>query len=122
MRSARLSELLAERYGNHDFDQIVAIESRGFIFGAALALRMKRGFIPMRKPKQTACGDDQSVVRSWNTARTRWRCTGRAKTGRQVLIIDDVLATGGTQLEAAAKAGAENPIVEIVTVIRLTFS
>lgn len=119
---AQVIERLAERYVNHEFDQIVGIESRGFIFGAALALRMNRGFIPMRKPGKLPA---ETVSQSFNLeygTDTLEMHKDALNPGDKVLIIDDVLATGGT-LEAAAKlvqkVGAE--VVEIVTVIELTF-
>jgi len=119
---AHAIDLLAERYGNHAFDKIVAIESRGFIFGAALAYRMKRGFVPLRKPGKLPAETVSQTFDLEYGKDTLEMHKDALKPGEKVLIVDDVLATGGT-VEAAAKlvekVGAE--VVEIVTMIELTF-
>ncbi|MBD5097183.1 MAG: adenine phosphoribosyltransferase [Lachnospiraceae bacterium] len=103
-----------------DYDFVAGIESRGFIFGATLAYMNKKGFIPVRKkgklPRETVeMGYDleygQAVIEIHKDA---------IKPGDKVVIVDDLLATGGTA-EAAAKLvellGGE--VVKIVFLIEL---
>jgi len=85
-----------------DIDLVVGIESRGFIFGAAVADRLKAGFSPVRKP-----GKLPSTTRSASYALEYGTDTleihdDAAVSGQRVLIVDDLLATGGT---AAATVG-----------------
>jgi hypothetical protein len=67
-------DLLAEAYAGQRVDTIVGIESRGFIFGAALAARMSASFVPARKPGKLPAETDGWSTSS-NTAPTRSRCT-----------------------------------------------
>ena len=93
---------LAERFQAQDLDAIVAIESRGFLFGAPLACRMGKPFIPVRKQGKLP-GETISVEYSLeygSNVMEMHRSDVRA--GDKVLLLDDVLATGGT-LAAAAK-------------------
>jgi adenine phosphoribosyltransferase len=94
--------LLTEKYQNHGFTKIVGTEARGFLFGAPLALALGIGFIPVRKPGklpretysqayQLEYGED--VLEIHKDALTP---------ADKVLIIDDLLATGGT-IEATTK-------------------
>ncbi len=95
-------KLLTEKYKNEGFTKIVGTEARGFIFGAPLALALGIGFVPVRKPGklprstyaqtyQLEYGED--VLEIHKDALTA---------NDKVLIIDDLLATGGT-IEATAK-------------------
>ena len=81
------------------YDLVCGIESRGFIFGTALALKLRKGFIPIRKPGKLP----------WKTAAQSYELEYGKDTieihvdacaGKRVLLIDDLLATGGT-MEAA---------------------
>ena len=83
------------------YDLICGIESRGFIFGTALARQLGKGFIPVRKPGKLP----------WKTASESYELEYGTDTieihvdaceGRKVLVVDDLLATGGT-MEAALK-------------------
>ena len=95
-------EQLTRRYQDAALDAIVAIESRGFIFGAPLAWRIGKAFIPVRKEGKLP-GAAISVEYSLEYGRSIMELhAGDVKPGDRVLIIDDVLATGGT-LAAAAK-------------------
>src|SRR3954452_3660725 len=102
-------------------DAIVGIDARGFIFAAAAALRLEAGFVPVRKkaklPYQT---NEQSYDLEYG-ANSIAIHTDAVKPGSRVLLIDDLLATGGTAAAAAAllqKVGAE--ILEISFLIELS--
>jgi len=83
-------------------DLIVGIESRGFIFGAALADRLKTGFSPVRKPgKLPSSTRSASYALEYGTDTLEIHDDAVVK-GQRVLIVDDLLATGGT---AAATVG-----------------
>ena len=81
---------------NKKFDKIVAMESRGFIFGPALALKLKCGFVPIRKkgklPSKTVREEYQL---EYGTDVLEMHEDAIAK-GENILVVDDVLATGGT--------------------------
>src|SRR4030095_6856883 len=86
----------------HSFDVVVGIESRGFIFGTAVAHQLKKGFVPIRKPGKLP----------WKTASESYQLeygndkieihVDALRQGQGALIVDDLLATGGT-MEAALK-------------------
>ena len=114
--------LLAERFADSGATKIVAAEARGFIFGAALAYKMGLGFVPVRKPgklpyktvsisyeleygSDTLCMHEDALLRD-----------------EKVLVIDDLLATGGTLsgvIDLVEHFGAD--IVGIGVVIELEF-
>ena len=90
------------RYGGQKIDKIAAIESRGFIVGAALAYQLGVGFVPVRKkgklPAETV-GLDYEL--EYGTDRIEIHVDAIDR-GDQVLLVDDLIATGGTA-EAAVK-------------------
>ena len=93
-----------QRYikGDTDFDLIVGIESRGFIIGGALAYTLGRGFVPIRKPgKLPAEVISQEYQLEYGTDRIEIHKDAIVK-GTNILLVDDLLATGGTALAAAA--------------------
>jgi len=95
---------LTQRYikGDIGFDVIVGIESRGFILGGALAYTLGRGFVPIRKKgKLPAEKETQEYELEYGTDPIEIHRDAIQK-GTQVLLIDDLLATGGTALAAAA--------------------
>jgi adenine phosphoribosyltransferase len=112
--------VLAERYAGK-VDKVVGIEARGFIFGAAIAHALGAGFVPIRKPGKLpgdAFGHDYEL--EYGTNRVEMHVDGLAK-GERVVIIDDLLATGGTALAALAlveRGGGQ--VVECSFVIELT--
>ncbi|MEL0610253.1 adenine phosphoribosyltransferase [Vibrio echinoideorum] len=95
-------DLLAETYKDMGFTKIVGTEARGFLFGAPLALELGVGFIPVRKPgklpRQTVA---QSYELEYGTDTLEIH-TDAIVEGDKVLMVDDLLATGGT-IEATTK-------------------
>jgi adenine phosphoribosyltransferase len=93
---------LAQRYKGMDIDKIAGIESRGFILGAPLAYALGKGFVPIRKkgklPAETI-GHDYAL--EYGTDRIEIHTDAITK-GEKVLLVDDLIATGGTA-EAACK-------------------
>ncbi|MEO8270370.1 MAG: adenine phosphoribosyltransferase [Aureliella sp.] len=86
----------AERYRNERIDSIVAAESRGFIFGAPLALRLQAAFVPVRKPgKLPFSTHSHSYDLEYGSDTLEIHCDA-LQAGQRVLVIDDLLATGGT--------------------------
>jgi adenine phosphoribosyltransferase len=95
-------EAMAERHRNTPIDLVVGIESRGFIFGSAIADRLKTGFAPVRKPgKLPSKTRKASYALEYGTDALEIH-EDAAASGQRVLIVDDLLATGGT---AAATVG-----------------
>jgi adenine phosphoribosyltransferase len=95
-------DAMAEPYHGQPVDMVVGIESRGFIFGAAVADRLKAGFAPVRKPGKlpsTTRSASYSLEYGADTLQIHDDAVGK---GSRVLVVDDLLATGGT---AAATAG-----------------
>jgi len=113
---------LHDRYKDNKLDLLVGIESRGFIFGGALAGRLGIGFVPARKPgKLPADTVEESYDLEYGKATLQIH-SDAIKKGQRVLILDDLLATGGT-LAAAAKLVEKlgGVIDEIAIIIELTF-
>ena len=89
-------EALAAPWRTQKIDAICGIEARGFIFGAALARALDAGFVPLRKPgKLPAATLAADFELEYGQARLEMHADALAP-GARVLIIDDVLATGGT--------------------------
>ncbi|MBN2383064.1 adenine phosphoribosyltransferase [bacterium] len=118
----KVIDLFRERYVNQNIQKIAAIESRGFIFGAPLAYALNIGFVVLRKPGKLP----------YRTFREEYELEygtdaieihqDAFEHGERVVLIDDLLATGGTALAAAnllQKAGAE--LVELAFLIELSF-
>ena len=101
---------LSAPYAGNGIDVVVGIESRGFILGAAVAERLGAGFIPMRKPgKLPAKAIKETYDLEYGKDALEMHADA-VDTGQRVLIVDDVLATGGTAAAAAMlvkKAGGQ---------------
>lgn len=101
--------LLAERAAAAGVDVIAGIEARGFIFGAAVAARLGVGFVPLRKPGKLpvpSLAIDYALEYGTDTLEVD---PGAIAAGQRVVILDDLIATGGTALAALQllrKAGA----------------
>ena len=99
---AMLIDKFADHYASHQVDLILGMEARGFIFAPALAYRLKAGFVPVRKPGKlpAECVKyDYALEYGTNTLEIH---KDAIQKGQRVLIVDDLLATGGTA-EATAK-------------------
>lgn len=103
-------EAIAEHYKNQKVDYVVGIEARGFIFGAALSYALGAGFVPVRKTgKLPADVLVQEYSLEYGTDKVEIHKDALQK-GDRVLIMDDVLATGGTAeatAELIKKTGAD---------------
>ena len=89
-------ECFVERYQDEQIDLVVGIESRGFIIGAPLALRLEKGFIPVRKAGKLP-GPIHGVEYDLEYGTDRVEVHQDAiPSGSRVLMVDDLLATGGT--------------------------
>lgn len=87
---------LAQRFIGEHVDVVVGIESRGFIFGSALAARLNASFVPVRKSgKLPAAVDRVSYELEYGTAELEMH-KDSISDGAKVLVVDDLLATGGT--------------------------
>lgn len=95
-------DLLEEALEGLEFDYIVGIESRGFIFGAPLADRLNKGFVPVRKPGKLP-GEIEKVSYDLEYGNNELEMHKDAiGKGDRVIIVDDLIATGGSA-KAAAK-------------------
>ena len=93
---------LAQRYMDVKIDKIAGIEARGFIFGAPLAYALGKGFVPIRKKgKLPAATIGHDYALEYGTDRIEIH-TDAIQKGDRVLLVDDLIATGGTA-EAAVK-------------------
>ena len=95
-------DALIDHYADKDIDLVVGIESRGFVFGAPMAYEMGAGFVMVRKPgKLPAEAISASYTLEYGT-NTLEMHTDSIQPGQRVLLVDDLIATGGS-----AKAAAE---------------
>jgi adenine phosphoribosyltransferase len=115
-------DLLTEGFAPGSVDAVVGIDARGFIFAAAAALKLKSGFIPVRKKGKLPYSTyEQSYDLEYGT-NTIAIHTDAVKARSRILLIDDLLATGGTAQAAAQlvdKIGAK--ILQINFLIELSF-
>lgn len=119
---AKCIDQLCGNFKPGDVDAIVGIDARGFIFAAAAALKLQCGFVPVRKQGKlpfTTYEESYDLEYGSNTIAIH---TDSIRHGSRVLLIDDLLATGGTAAAAAEllkKVGAN--ILEITFFIELSF-
>jgi adenine phosphoribosyltransferase len=89
-------DMLADEFIGEDVDYVVAIEARGYVIGAPLAYKLGAGLIPVRKPGKlpyTTIKADYALEYGTNTLEVHSDAVGP---GHRVIIVDDLLATGGT--------------------------
>ena len=115
-------DLLTEDFVPGTVDAVVGIDARGFIFAAAAALQLRAGFVPVRKkgklPYET---HEQDYALEYGTSTVAMHVDA-LKPGSRVLLIDDLLATGGTASAAAALVEKLNAqILQIAFLIELSF-
>ncbi len=115
-------DLLAERAAPLRAEAVVGIESRGFIFGAALAARLGLGFVPARKPgKLPSATHRVEYGLEYGTDCLEIHVDGLRR-GERALIVDDLIATGGTARAAAELVKACGAVVAgFAFVVDLTF-
>jgi adenine phosphoribosyltransferase len=115
-------DVFYDHYKDQHIEKIVSIESRGFIFGSVLAYRLGAGFVPVRKPKKlpsaTICEEYQL---EYGTDALEIH-TDAVQRGERVLIVDDLIATGGT-IRAACNLVEKlgGTIVGLAFLIELSF-
>lgn len=115
-------DMMVERYRGQHIDVVVGMESRGFIFAAPLAYLLNAGLVPVRKLGKLPWETERvnySLEYGTNTLEVH---KDAIKPGQKVLIVDDLLATGGTigaTIELVEKLGGT--VVGIAFLIELTF-
>jgi len=115
-------DAFSEEFVGEHLDAIVGIESRGFIFGGALAARLNCSFVPVRKPgKLPAAVDRVSYALEYGEGILEMH-KGSIHEGANVLVVDDLLATGGTAAAAAQLVRRQGGhVMNFVFVIELAF-
>lgn len=119
---AEAVDALSKRYEKKKIDAVVAIEARGYIFGPALAYRLGVGFVPMRKPGKLPAKTIRETYELEYGTDTIEMHEDAVEAGQKILVVDDLLATGGTAAAACRlveKAGGQ--VVECCFLIELTF-
>ena len=113
---------IAERFIGLHVDAIVGVEARGFIFGGALAARLNASFVPARKPGKLPYKSDKvSYKTEYSVAELEMHVDSIPR-GARVVVVDDVLATGGTAKAAAQLVtGQGGELIAFAFVIELAF-
>lgn len=118
----RVIDLLTQKYSDQKIDQVVAIESRGFIFGPALACNLQAGFVPVRKEGRLP---SDTISESYDLEYGQGVLeihTDAIQEGERVLVVDDLIATGGTAAATARmvhQLGGE--VVSFAFIVELKF-
>ncbi|HKD03761.1 MAG TPA: adenine phosphoribosyltransferase [Terriglobales bacterium] len=119
---ATLIDGLSEHYLDKDVDLVLGMEARGFIFGPALAYRLNAGFVPVRKPGKLPAATAKVEYDLEYGSNTLEIHKDAIQKGQRVIIVDDLLATGGTAaatVELARSLGAD--IAGLGFVVELDF-
>ena len=93
---AQMIDALAAHYIGKDVDLVLGIEARGFIFGPAMAYRLNAGFVPVRKPKKLPAPTAKVTYDLEYGSDSLEIHLDAIEPGQRVVIVDDLLATGGT--------------------------
>jgi len=115
-------DVLVERYQGQGIESIICVESRGFIFGSALAYALGAAVVPVRKKGKLPYKTVSATYELEYGTDTLEMHEDAVKSGSKVLIVDDLLATGGTTkavLDLMSRSGAK--VQEIAFVIELAF-
>ena len=115
-------ELMANPFRNKDIHLVIGAESRGFIFGTAIALQLNCGFIPIRKPGKLPADTLAKQYELEYGSETLEIHADAVRKAHRVLIVDDLLATGGTMeacVHLVRELGAD--VVAVSVLIELTF-
>ena len=113
-------DILYHRYKDRGIDKIVGIDARGFVFGAVLAYKMGIGFVPVRKKGKLPCKTIQETYSLEYGTDTLEIHEDAIKKGDKVIIVDDLIATGGTvgaTVKLVEKLGAN--LIECAFVVEL---
>jgi adenine phosphoribosyltransferase len=119
---ARLIDALSEHYIGKDIDLVLGMEARGFIFGPALAYRLNAGFVPVRKPGKLPAETVKISYELEYGSNALEVHKDAVQKGQRILIVDDLLATGGTAVataDLASRLGAH--IAGLGFVVELDF-
>jgi adenine phosphoribosyltransferase len=114
-------DALCEPFKRAGVEYVAAIEARGFIFGAAVAAKLRAGFVPIRKKGKLPCETESATYALEYGTDCIEMHRDTVPRGARVLLVDDLLATGGTMqagCELVEKVGAE--VAGIAVVIELT--
>src|ERR1700735_253657 len=119
---ARLIDALSANYIGKEIDLILGMEARGFIFGPALAYRLNAGFVPVRKPGKLPAETAKVSYELEYGSNALEIHKDAIEKGQRVLIVDDLLATGGTAVATAQLAeGLGGQIAGLAFVVELDF-
>ncbi len=119
---AKLIDALAGHYIERKVDLVLGIEARGFIFGPALAYRLNAGFVPVRKPGKLPATVERVTYDLEYGSDTLEMHQDAIRPGQRVVLVDDLLATGGTMeatVKLVKKLGGE--IVGLAFAVELDF-
>lgn len=115
-------ELMANPFRGQNIQKVVGAESRGFIFGTAIAQSLAAGFVPIRKPNKLPAGTRQISYELEYGQDTLEIHEDAIKPGERILMVDDLLATGGTMkacCDLIDQLGGE--IIGVTVLIELAF-
>jgi adenine phosphoribosyltransferase len=119
---AKLIDALASHYIERKVDLVLGIEARGFIFGPALAYRLNAGFVPVRKPGKLPAAVERVTYDLEYGSDALEIHKDSIQPGQRVVLVDDLLATGGT-MEATVKLARQlgGEIVGLAFAVELDF-